>query len=77
MLTVKHVERSGHEGITSAASVHFTPAKLAHPDDASARDGVIAFGVPMPVSDDCNRYAGGTVYVMNERGSTVAKYELD
>jgi hypothetical protein len=77
MLTIKHVEESGHQSVTSAASVTFTPANLTHPDDQNGHDEVIAFGVPMPISDGCNRYRNGTVYVMNDHGSTVANYNLD
>ena len=77
MLTVKHIEKNGYESMTPAATVTFTSASIAHPGDPNAKDEVIAFGVPMPVSDGCNRYGSGTVYVMNDHGSTVAKYHLD
>lgn len=69
-LTVRHLEPSGHESITQAVSVSFQP--LGDNQDLQ----LIAFGVPNPVSDGCNRYASGTVYVMNEAGATVAKYDL-
>jgi hypothetical protein len=75
MLTVKHVERSGHEGVTTAESVIFDPATGA--DNEWPHGQVVAFGVPRPVSDGCNRYGNGLVYVMNDGGSTVAKYDLD
>jgi hypothetical protein len=77
MLTVKHIEKNGYESLTPAKVVTFTPAKSAHPDANNPHDEVIAFGVPMPVSDGCNRYGNGMIYVMNEAGSTVARYNLD
>lgn len=75
MLTVKHVERSGHESVTVAATVIFDPAT--GQDKEYPNGQVVAFGVPMPVSDGCNRYSGGIIYVMNDHGSTVAKYDLN
>ena len=76
MLTIKHVERGGFECVTSAAVVEFIPAALAEPSDLTPHDEVIAFGVPQPVSDGCNRYQDGTIYVMNDHGSTIATYHL-
>lgn len=77
-LTVKHVERDGHEGITQATSVSFAPDDTDDDTDSSDQHAVlIAFGVPQPVSDGCNRYRSGKVFVMNEAGATVAIYDLD
>jgi hypothetical protein len=70
-LTVKHVDRDGHESLTQAITVTF------HPGDKQEPTEVRAFGVPDPVSDGCNRYASGRVFVMNEAGATVAKYDLE
>lgn len=75
MLTVKHVEKSRHEGITQAETVVFDPATGASNEYPNGQ--VVAFGVPQPTADGCNRYGNGVVYVMNDRGSTVAKYNLD
>jgi len=70
-LTVRHIERSGHESVTQAVSVSFEPARGKSPAQ------LIAFGVPSPISDGCNRYGDGKIFVMNEAGATVAKYDLD
>jgi hypothetical protein len=75
MFTVKHVERDGHEGVVQADSVIFDPA--VGENNEYPKGQVVAFGVPQPTSDGCNRYGNGVVYVMNDRGSTVAKYNLD
>lgn len=74
-LTVKHVEKSGREGLALATSVEFVPANCGNSD--RQHDQVIAYGVADPVSDGCTRYADGVVYVMNENGATVAKYHLN
>lgn len=70
MLTIKHREDSGYETVTTAESTSFIPKT----NDTRAE--LIAFGVPNPISDGCNRYCDGVVYVMNERGSTVATYSF-
>ncbi len=75
-LTVRHIEKSGREGLTMATTVEFVPGSKSV-KDADGRDHVIAYGVPAPVSDGCNRYGDGTIYVMNEAGRTIAKYDLD
>ena len=75
MLTVRHVEKDGHEGVTEASSVHFDPAIGANREYPNGQ--VVAFGVPEHVADGCNRYANGVIYVMNENGSTVARFNLD
>jgi hypothetical protein len=75
MLTVKHVEKSGHQSVTPAETVVFDPA--VGKNNEWPKGQVVAFGVPQPVSDGCNRYGTGIVYVMNDHGSTVAKYDLD
>jgi hypothetical protein len=81
LLTIKHVEKSGYESIQQAHSVSFTPAKLAHPDKVDPKDELIAFGCTgkggAVDSDGVCRYGDGTVYVMNDAGSTVGKYHLN
>lgn len=70
MLTIKHIEEDGHESVSTAREVSFTPG-----------EGLRAFGCPGP--DEGGRaagvenYANGRVYVMNESGQTVAVYNLD
>lgn len=70
-LTVKHIELNGFESITQATHINFIPG------DKTTSTEVIAFGVPTPVSDGRNRYTNGRIFVMNEGGATVAKYDLD
>jgi len=70
-LTVKHIESNGFESIVQSTHVNFIPGDTQNPTE------LIAFGVAQPVSDGCNRYRNGIVYVMNEAGATVAKYEID
>lgn len=69
MFSVKRVLSSGHEDITQARRVSYQPAK--------------ANGTDVPetvfVEDDSGHTQGfveGTVYVMNDAGSTVSKYSL-
>lgn len=75
MLTVKHVEKSGYESINLAEVVTFDPAVGSNNEWPKGQ--VVAFGVKQPMSDGYNRYGNGIVYVMNDQGSTVAKYNLD
>lgn len=81
MLTLKHIETSGHESIQQARSVDFTPARASHPDDTSPHDQLIAFGCTAiggaVDADGVCRYGDGIVYVMNDHGSTVAQYYLN
>lgn len=71
MLTIKHVESGGNEGVVEAKSVHMrwrAPRRL------------FAYGVANDggaVVDGVATYGDGVVYVMNAAGSTVAKYDLD
>lgn len=70
MLTIKQIERDGHEGIEMARQVSFIPG-----------EGLTAFGCPGPDEGaraaGVVRYASGRIYVMNENGKTVATYDLD
>lgn len=80
MLTVKMIERNGHEQIQECASVAFTPARASHPDDNKPHDELVAFGCTgkggaVDEHGVC-RYTGGMIYVMNEKGATIAQYPL-
>jgi hypothetical protein len=81
LLTIKHIEKSGHQSLQQAHCVSFTPRGAAHPDDKNPRDEFIAFGCTATggAVDEHGvcRYGAGTVYVMNDAGATVAKYHLD
>lgn len=74
MLTVKHVEKSGHESVTPTTSIAFDPATGENKE--YPRGQLLAFGIDTTVAG-YNRYASGTVYVMNDNGSTVARYDFD
>ena len=71
MLTVKHISLSGIETIYPASSVEFRPA--ATKDCAPASDSVLAFTEQHYVVAELT---GGTVFVMNEHGKTVSRYDL-
>lgn len=60
MLTTRHITAEG-ESTFGAERVEFTPQ---HGDQ------------PATLLADRTHLAGGTVYVMNDRGATVAKYDL-
>lgn len=69
MLTVKHIEESGHESICQATGVSFNP-------DSERMLVATGVGAASVSADDCNRYTSGKVYVMNESGKTVGNYVL-
>ena len=81
MLTIKHVERSGHESIIQAHSVSYKPKGHAPGGDTPAESATLeAFGCTGdggPVSDGWCCYGNGKVFVMNDAGSTVGNYDLD
>lgn len=74
-LTVRHLEPSGHESITQAISVSYQPGNNT-PERGDEKPLLIAFGVPDSMGEGHCNYGSGTVYVMNEAGATVAKYDL-
>lgn len=72
MLTVKHIRADGAETIDRAERVIFYPptaqsAVNPHDGGVVTAVGAISGGVD---------WVSGTVYVMNEHGSTVARYDL-
>ena len=78
MLTVKHVERSGHESVTTAASAYYDPA--VGQNNEYPKGQVVAFGSPNDggaTHEGVTRFGGGKVFIMNDHGSTVANYDLD
>lgn len=74
-LTVKHIEE-GHESICQALSVEYEEVISASPGAPSGPQ-VNAYGVPNGLDGTINRYGSGVVYVMNEAGATVGRYDLD
>ena len=77
MLTIKHVEKCGHESIRMAHSVAWWPDGM---QDADPRTPILeAYGCTGdggPVSNGWCCYGSGKVYVMNDSGSTVGNYDL-
>ena len=77
MLTVKHVEKDGHESLVPCTSAQFYPAVVG--DDAT-RPKVEVFGSPADGGafyDGHATYSNGKIYVMNDHGATVGNYDLD
>lgn len=70
MLTVKHQEDNGYEGVYSAESIAFSPATKAE----FAILFVCVTKTPNTNYDGIARISSGIVYVMNEQGKTVAVY---
>jgi hypothetical protein len=74
MFAVKHIQLSGHEEIYLAAKVSFKPESGGH------NTAGITHVPPCVFLDfDPNRIMrieGGTVFVMNDIGKTVARYDL-
>lgn len=72
MFTIKHIEKSGHESLSTAESVSFVPKS-----DDEPRNALDAFGGSQNTSGEKHsRFSSGHVYVMNEAGKTVGTYAL-
>lgn len=69
MMTVKHITLSGEESVYPTSWVNYVPAS------AIGTDGVDTIWI---YTDDApaRPLTGGTVYVMNEHGKTVSRYDL-
>jgi len=79
MLTVKHVEKDGHESIRMVHSISYQPSRL---EDIKGRTHSIltAYGCTDEggaVSDGVCSYSSGKIYIMNDAGSTVGNYDLE
>lgn len=66
MLSVKHISLSGEEHIYLAARIRYTPKD--HDADRVS--------TPATVWVDDLPLTGGTVFVMNDAGKTVARYDI-
>ena len=66
MLTVKHVRLSGQEDLYQSVTVWYSPIENQTPD---GRPAMITMDLGDPLT-------GGTVFVMNDAGKTVARYDL-
>lgn len=78
LLTIKHIERNGYESMQQAHSVSFHPNGVESDDEK--KPALIAYGCTAKdgAVDEHGvcRYGNGTVYVMNDAGSTVGRYSL-
>lgn len=74
MLTIRHIEPNGYETIYSCHSLWREPSpnqvKTEHPH--YHQGAMVA-----DIGDDQRRFSSGQLFVMNENGKTVAKYEWD
>lgn len=72
MFTVKHTSPTWEDNLYTAAGVRFCPRQIASnsdiPETVWVRDAELR--VEFPITD-------GVVYVMNDAGSTVSKYDLE
>lgn len=83
MLTVKHIEVSGHESLYPATRVSYkprmrsdgTPADKGEDGGGSEYSAACVF-IDTPKGDTVPLGSWGAFYVMNETGKTVAKYDL-
>lgn len=77
MLTIKHIEKDGHEGVIQAIQITYAPQD----DTNNGAPGLTAYGSPGPDEgarkDGVISFGDGRVYVMNDNGKTVATYNLD
>lgn len=80
MLTLRHVEKDGHEGIMQAGEVSFYPGKPTDDNVPETLPCLVAFGVPGPDAgarvNGVVQFGNGTVYVMNDSAKTIAIYNL-
>lgn len=83
MLTIKHITLSGIENIYQAFDVSFAPAEV--PEGQSVRSkhggGTLMFMSPTRHAEGTSVFqqinlSGGTVFVMNDHGKTVSRYDL-
>ena len=71
MMTIKHVARSGEEYVYATSHVNFVPTS-ALGLGSTTPDTLWHYGS----EGDAQPITDGTVFVMNEHGKTVSKYEL-
>jgi len=73
MFTVKHIGMLGDEAIYPADKVTFLPVKAQEMTQAGES---LPKPVPKIVLDGITELCGGTVFVMNDKGRTVSRYDL-
>lgn len=70
MMTVKHITLSGEESVYPTNWVNYVPASALN--DRDAVDTIWIYTADTPAQP----LTGGTVYVMNEHGKTVSRYDI-
>jgi hypothetical protein len=78
MLSVRHIQLSGHEDIYLTPRVSFQP-EMDNPSQNNAVPTVSK--TPTTIWIDCPGGAtkalnGGTIFVMNDAGKTIARYDI-
>lgn len=73
MFSIRHIQLSGHEDIYLASRVSFQP-EVTHEQKGGLPSSPTIFidrpdGSTMPIN-------GGTIFVMNDNGKTVARYDI-
>lgn len=71
MLTVKHITLSGEEFVYTTTHTNYVPANAKN--CAPASDSLWIYE---GADERARELCGGTIFVMNERGSTVARYDI-
>ena len=71
MLTVKHITLSGEEFVYATSHVNFVPASA-----KNCAPAVDSLWIYDGADERARELCGGTIFVMNERGSTVARYDI-
>lgn len=72
MFTVKHVRFSGEEELHQTVTARYTPSNR----NAKATEVPEPSETPETLWIDSGPLTGGTVFVMNENGKTVSRYDL-
>lgn len=72
MMTVKHITLSGEEFLYPTTSVNYTPGRDNLPPASSDPATLWIYDA----DDRAKPLTGGTCFVMNEHGKTVARYDI-
>lgn len=74
MLTVKHIALSGEEFVYATSHVNFVPSGAK--GEQSGPPNKDSLWIYEGTDERPRELCGGTIFVMNERGSTVARYDI-
>ena len=75
MFTVKHIRIGGDEDILEASTVRFSPG-FGEVDAVSGSNVPSTVWISIRDGGDERPLTGGTVFVMNEAGKTVSRYDI-